>query len=285
MTAGRLPWVAWPLGTVNDGKLGLAADNAKISMAVGLGIWAVLLEEGGAASDRGSVQHIHYGAMARTLGISHDDVARFVDEVVALGLIVDARIVRQDYFEVRRMDPTNADRSRRFRARQPSGAKGGAPGTATLRKRCATLRTPTYERTNVRTDEPTDLAGAGARPSAAVTSETASRAVSASPPEFAELRAAYPRRAGSNPPDRALNAIHARLRDGHTWAEILDGARRYAAFVRATGKERTQYVMHLATFCGPEKHFLEAWNPPATRAEQAQTANVAAADEWLGRGT
>lgn len=82
-------------------------------------------------------------------------------------------------------------------------------------------------------------------------------------PEFETLKAIYPKRAGSNPWDRAEKAIHARLREGCTWRQVLDGAGRYAEFIQATGKAHTEFVMQAATFCGPSRHFLEAWDLPA----------------------
>lgn len=95
------------------------------------------------------------------------------------------------------------------------------------------------------------------------------------------LRFVYPKRAGSQPWQRALKACNARLAEGHGWAEILDGVDRYAAFARTTGIEGTAYVMQAARFCGPEKHFLETWDPPPTSAEVRQNANVQAGRDWL----
>lgn len=82
------------------------------------------------------------------------------------------------------------------------------------------------------------------------------------PDGFEELWAMYPRRAGGNPKQRALAAYRARLGEGHGKDEILGGARRYADFVRATGKEGSEYVKQTASFLGPEKHFLEPWSLP-----------------------
>src|SRR5690606_30892029 len=82
------------------------------------------------------------------------------------------------------------------------------------------------------------------------------------PDAFRQLQAIYPKRSGSNPWPKALKACRARLREGHTWQQILDGAQRYADFVRATGKERTEYVQQASTFCGPDKHFLGEWERP-----------------------
>lgn len=87
-------------------------------------------------------------------------------------------------------------------------------------------------------------------------------------PEFSRFKLTFPARAGSQPWNRALKAINARIAEGHSWAEILAGAERYSAFIVATGKLNTEYTMQAAAFCGPDKHFLQPWTPPA-KAESA----------------
>jgi len=101
--------------------------------------------------------------------------------------------------------------------------------------------------------------------------------------EFSDLKSIFPKRAGSQPWDRAQKAINARLREGHSWIEILDGARRYAAFVRATGKEHTESVLQASTFVGPSKHFLNPYDLPATKADARLANNLSAADEFMRR--
>jgi len=110
---------------------------------------------------------------------------------------------------------------------------------------------------------------------------TTAPAVPKEPPEFAEFRKAFPKRAGAQPWPRALRVIRARLKEGTSWAEILAGTERYADFCDATAKTGTEYVLQAATFCGPEKHFLEPWEPPATKSELRQDKNIDAAHEWL----
>jgi hypothetical protein len=94
--------------------------------------------------------------------------------------------------------------------------------------------------------------------------------------EFDALKALYPRRSGSQPWQRARKAINARLAEGHTWTEILEGAKRYGDWCQVTGKVNTEHVKQAATFCGPDKGFLEPWTLPATKAETRQDANAEA---------
>lgn len=79
------------------------------------------------------------------------------------------------------------------------------------------------------------------------------------PIAFEELWAAYPKRTGDNPKRKAFHAWRARLKEGATPETIADGVRRYAAFVRAGGKEHTEFVKQAATFFGPDRPFLDPW--------------------------
>jgi hypothetical protein len=102
-------------------------------------------------------------------------------------------------------------------------------------------------------------------------------------PEFAQLKQIFPKRNGNQPWQRAKKAINARLAEGSTWYEILEGARRYAAWCSATGKLNTESVMQAATFCGPEKPFTQPWTPPATKADNRLAQNLSAAQQFLER--
>lgn len=81
-------------------------------------------------------------------------------------------------------------------------------------------------------------------------------------PEFEIAWAAYPRRAGGQDKAGAFKAWSARIREGVSIQAMLDGTRRYADFVVATGSAGTQYVKQAKTFYGPSNFFLEAWEKP-----------------------
>ena len=110
---------------------------------------------------------------------------------------------------------------------------------------------------------------------------TTAPAVPKESPEFVEFKNLYPARSGSQPWSRALKAINARLREGSQWADFLDGAKRYADYCESVNRTGTEYVMQAATFCGPEKHFLESWIPPASKSELRQDKNIDAGNDWL----
>ncbi|HAM4877656.1 TPA: helix-turn-helix domain-containing protein, partial [Escherichia coli] len=82
-------------------------------------------------------------------------------------------------------------------------------------------------------------------------------------PEFEQAWQEYPKRAGGNSKSAAFKAWKARLREGIKPETMLDGVRRYAAWVRATGNTSTQFVKQAATFFGPDRHFEDFWQQPA----------------------
>ncbi|MCZ5618714.1 helix-turn-helix domain-containing protein [Escherichia coli] len=81
-------------------------------------------------------------------------------------------------------------------------------------------------------------------------------------PEFEQAWQEYPKRAGGNSKSAAFKAWKARLREGIKPETMLDGVRRYAAWVRATGNTGTQFVKQAATFFGPDRHFEDFWQQP-----------------------
>lgn len=85
------------------------------------------------------------------------------------------------------------------------------------------------------------------------------------PQWWLDFRLAYPNRAGDQGWRKAQKAAHARQTEGHDPAEFIAGAKRYAAFCEATGKIGTEYVKQAASFLGPDKPFLQPWDPPPPR--------------------
>ncbi|MGK0705335.1 hypothetical protein ACSFCW_17900 [Yokenella regensburgei] len=95
------------------------------------------------------------------------------------------------------------------------------------------------------------------------------------PPEFEEAWSIYPKRAGGNSKADALKAWNARIKSGATAETLIEGVRRYAAFVVATGKINTEFVKQAATFFGPSSHYEDEWRIPAIgRGSSGRDINV-----------
>ena len=99
--------------------------------------------------------------------------------------------------------------------------------------------------------------------SPAPNSEHQREGVRAAGDDFEQVWAAYPKRAGSNSKQDARKAWAARVRSGVDPAELAAGVERYAKYMRATGKEGTEYVKQAATFFGLGEHWKESWETPA----------------------
>lgn len=76
---------------------------------------------------------------------------------------------------------------------------------------------------------------------------------------FNEIWDARPNRDGDNPKRRAYQNACARLREGYTKQQMLDGTIRYANWIKDKGLENQCTVKQLATLLGPNLGFLESW--------------------------
>nr|WP_281959208.1 helix-turn-helix domain-containing protein [Enterobacter mori] len=101
-------------------------------------------------------------------------------------------------------------------------------------------------------------------------------------PEFENAWAAYPRRAGGQDKAGAFKAWSARIREGVSIQAMLDGTRRYADFIVATGAVGTQYVKQAKTFYGPSNFFLEAWGKPEL--QRARPGGISVPDKNIPAG-
>jgi hypothetical protein len=94
-------------------------------------------------------------------------------------------------------------------------------------------------------------------------------------PEFEEIWAEYPKRAGSNPKNKAYAAFRARLSGDCSVPAMMEGVRRYKRFCEATGKAGTELVMQASRFFGPGYEFENAWDVPC------ETSAPKTDEEWL----
>ncbi|HDT5219266.1 TPA: hypothetical protein RCG95_002018 [Enterobacter roggenkampii] len=101
-------------------------------------------------------------------------------------------------------------------------------------------------------------------------------------PAFEEAWQAYPKRSGGNNKLSAFKAWNARIKQGVKPGTMLEGVKRYAAFMASEGKIGTSFVKQAATFFGPNKHFDEAWLVETT-ANKAPTRQDQSRYEWYAK--
>lgn len=105
--------------------------------------------------------------------------------------------------------------------------------------------------------------------------------VSVDPDWWLDFKLAYPDRAGDQGWRKAQRAAHARISEGHSPSEFIEGAKRYAQFCAGQGKAGTEFVKQACTFLGPDKPFLEEWSAAPTKSEVRQNRSISASEEWL----
>ena len=107
------------------------------------------------------------------------------------------------------------------------------------------------------------------------------------PDWFENIWKLYPKRAGCNPKNRALECAKVRMFEGeygmafdeHVRIAMMGGVKRYAAYCDATSRTGTEYVYLASTFFGPSdpKHYECDWKIP----EQAKKTSLPTNDEDL----
>ncbi|MCH7142130.1 phage replisome organizer, partial [Escherichia coli] len=76
-----------------------------------------------------------------------------------------------------------------------------------------------------------------------------------------------------NPKKSAFSAWKARLREGVPPEAMLDGVRRYARYLAATGKTGTEFVQRATTFFGPDRNFENPWLLPVSGTNNQRCVN------------
>lgn len=101
------------------------------------------------------------------------------------------------------------------------------------------------------------------------------------PSDFELMWAQYPKRVPNNPKGPAFKAYSARLRDKVDYQAMFDGTLRYAAHATSSGIVGTRFVMHAATFYGPDRHFAEPWESGAKPADPLGSSSSTLKADWL----
>ena len=82
--------------------------------------------------------------------------------------------------------------------------------------------------------------------------------------EFLKAWSEYPKREGGNSRAEAWKAWRARVRNGASEEDLIEGTRRYATYCQAKGIVGTPFVKQAATFFGSGEHWREEWKVDPT---------------------
>jgi len=97
---------------------------------------------------------------------------------------------------------------------------------------------------------------------------------------FEQIRKVYPRRTGGQGWGYVKRRIPELVKQGYPFAELLDGAKRYGDFCRATNEK---YVRMARTFYGPDEWWLEDYELPESQQPRKQWEPATVSDEQRRR--
>ena len=74
-----------------------------------------------------------------------------------------------------------------------------------------------------------------------------------------QIKTAYPKRAigCSYEWPKAIQQMQQRMREGHSFDDLLEGAKNYCLAAKQCGNYGSEYVKQASTFFGPGLHFLD----------------------------
>lgn len=96
-------------------------------------------------------------------------------------------------------------------------------------------------------------------------------------PEFEKAWALYPKRTGSNPKKQAFSAFKARLKQGFSADEIIEGIKSYSAFCESKDQAGTEFVMQAVRFFGTGLEFQNEWQSE----EDEECSDPLAGVHWI----
>lgn len=136
--ANGIDWFRWHHGSVNDPKFGLVAKKANARLGDVIAVWALILEQASANTDRGVFGEIDHEATDYLLGAEDGTTGRILAAMEARSLTTNGRITRWEDRQPKRerVDTTAADRKRAQRERERDSCNDGdmadvAPSHAT----------------------------------------------------------------------------------------------------------------------------------------------------------
>lgn len=117
--ANGIDWFRWHHGSVNDPKFGLVAKKAKARVGDVIAVWALVLEQASANTERGTFGAIDCEATDFLLDADDGTTARILDAMQGRALVDGERVTRWEERQPKRerVDTTAAERKRAQRER------------------------------------------------------------------------------------------------------------------------------------------------------------------------
>lgn len=126
--ANGIDWFRWHHGSVNDPKFGLVARKAAARVGDVIAVWALILEQASANTERGLFGAIDCEATDFLLGADDGTTARILEAMQGRALVDGERVTRWEERQPKRerVDNTGAERKRQQRARDSANSGSDA---------------------------------------------------------------------------------------------------------------------------------------------------------------
>jgi len=143
--ANGIDWFRWHHGSVNDPKFGLVARKAAARVGDVIAVWALILEQASANTERGLFGAIDCEATDFLLGADDGTTARILEAMQGRALVDGERVTRWEERQPKRerVDNTAAERKRQQRERD--SANTGSDAGVTSRHAMSHQVTPREE--------------------------------------------------------------------------------------------------------------------------------------------
>jgi hypothetical protein len=130
--ANGIDWFRWHHGSVNDPKFGLVARKAAARVGDVIAVWALILEQASANTERGLFGAIDCEATDFLLGADDGTTARILEAMQGRALVDGDRVTRWEERQPKRerVDNTAAERKRQQRERDSANTGSGAGVTS-----------------------------------------------------------------------------------------------------------------------------------------------------------
>jgi hypothetical protein len=241
-------WLKWWIGSVDDTKLRMVASECLRPVGDVVAVWASILERCARADVPGTCDNLSFDEIAFQLGYDASHVESIVDAMRHRGLMTDNTVTSWNRRQETKHDKTGAERQRKFKERSKQ------PITEVTAVTIGNALPAVTESGNALGNTDGILTDGKRK-------ETTKRA--ARRPEYTEdfetFWKIYPPKTNRCKVDTWACWL-ARIEDGYTAAEMVEGAKHYAMAIRRD-KTELQYVKGAERFLGPDHPFTDIPTP------------------------
>ena len=232
-------------GAPTDNKWLLIAKKSGVPAGVVSAIVWALLDHASQHEERGTVSDFDIETYSVFSGFDMKHIETVVTFLAEKGVICDGRLSAWEKRQPKKEGDNSSDRVRAFRERKKNQQ-------VTEMKRDETpcnemKRDETLDK--IREDKDKIKEKIYKKENSSLDEKTPDQAIEG---HFEIFWNAYPKRKGTNSRKEALLKFKTKVKAGISAETVIDGARRYCAYIKSTGKDNTEYVKQAVSWLNQE---------------------------------